>query len=281
MPGPGDAQAIRGPTRSRRYGVVVTDADVEVPLRGGNSSASVVRVGDTVRKPWLTSTEMTVGYLDALRQRGLDVPGSYGRDGKGRLVLDYVPGELAMDRGPLTPSLVNRIGALVREIHDQSAGLAVPPDWPTLLPSPGSADLVCHNDLAPWNLVVDGDRLVFIDWDGAGPSTRLWDLAYAATSFGHLFPGEDPAVAVVRLVAFLEGYGADAELRHALPTMMVERARAMSDLFHTSSVTGREPWASMYALGHGEHWDGTVDYIARHEAIWVDGLARVALCQEI
>ncbi|MFC7487069.1 phosphotransferase [Knoellia sp. CPCC 206453] len=138
-----------------------------------------------------------------------------------------------MERGPLDTLLVRRIGALVREIHDRSVGLAVPDDWPVLLPAT-QPDLLCHNDLAAWNLIIDGDRLAFIDWDGAGPSTRLWDLAYAATSFGHVFPGENPSDALVRLVAFLEGYDAAADLRRALPVTMVRRAQAMHDLLRDS-----------------------------------------------
>jgi len=57
------------------------------------------------------------------------------------------------------------------------------------------------------------DRLVFIDWDGAGPSTRLWDLAYAAISFGHLFPDVHVRATADRLTAFLDGYDADDHLR--------------------------------------------------------------------
>jgi hypothetical protein len=37
------------------------------------------------------------------------------------------------------------------------------------------------------------DRWVFIDWDGAGPGSRLWDLAYAAHGFVPLAAGGDPA----------------------------------------------------------------------------------------
>jgi len=243
-----------------------SDRDDEA-LAGGHASASVVRIGDTVRKPWLPSTYRTVEYMRALRQRGIDVPEPMGRDDAGRLILEYVPGDLAMDRGPLDVAILRRIGALVRTIHEASLGLAVPDDWEVLIPA-DEPNLVCHNDLAAWNLIIDGERLIFIDWDGAGPSTRLWDLAYAAISFGHLFPTQQADLAARRLVAFVDGYDADDGMRSALPTTMSRRARAMHDLLRRSHESGHEPWASMFVQGHGEHWDATAEFIAQHEALW-------------
>jgi Ser/Thr protein kinase RdoA (MazF antagonist) len=244
----------------------VTNSDEEM-LTGGNASASVVRIGHTVRKPWLPTTELTFAYMSALRDRGIDLPQPLGRDDQGRLVLEYIPGELAIDRGPLDTSLLHRIGALVRTIHEASSGLPIPDDWEVLLPA-DRPNLLCHNDLASWNLVIDEERLVFIDWDGAGPSTRVWDLSYAAISFGHLFAGEDPDAAAGRLLAFLDAYDAEEPLRAALPTTMAQRARAMHGLLRRGHESGLEPWGSMYVEGHGQHWNDTVEFIARHEQTW-------------
>ena len=242
-----------------------------MPLEGGNAAAGVVRVGETVRKPWLPTSARTIEYMEALQAKGVDLPSTHGRDERGRLVLEFVPGELAQEIVPLATETVGRVGALVRTIHDASEGLPVPNDWEVLLPAE-EPDLVCHNDLAPWNLIIDADRLVVIDWDGAGPSTRLWDLAYAAVSFGHLFPGVDVDAAAARVTAFVDGYGADQGLRDALPRAMADRAEAMHELLRRSHETGREPWGSMYVNGHGEHWAGTREFVREHEDVWAAAL---------
>lgn len=242
----------------------------EERLTGGNASGLVIRVGETVRKPWLPTTARTVEYMASLRAHGIDVPGTHGRDEHGRLVLEYVPGTMAIDTAPLPDDVVRRVGRLVRSIHDASEPLGVPRDWPDgVLPAP-QRELICHNDLATWNLVIDGDRMVFIDWDGAAPSSRLWDLAYATISFAHLFPGADIDASARRLAAFLDGYGAETDLRLALPDAMTQRSRAMYDLLRDAhATTGLQPWASMYVDGHGDHWRATTELIGDHRAAWV------------
>ena len=215
--------------------------------------------------------------MAAVRESGVDVPEVLGRDALGRQVIEFVDGKLAMDLDrPLSIHELGRVGAIIRAIHDASEGFAatVEPHWEPAIPSPGS-DLICHGDLAPWNLIV-GPRWVFIDWDGSSPSTRLWDLAYAASAFTLADPTLSPAEAAERLAAFVSGYRADEALRSALPATMTERVAAMHHLLRSSNVAGVEPWATMYLSGHGAHWSAVLRYVERHQEWWRGALGNTA-----
>lgn len=240
----------------------------EHSLGGGNTSGAVVRIGDTVRKPWSRSTPSVLSFVEALRSSGIDVPQPLGRDECGRQLQEFVPGTLAIDRLPLPATVLLEVGRLVRAIHDASEHFVPDPQdvWETAIPAPGD-DLVCHNDLAPWNLIM-GDRLVFIDWDSSAPSTRLWDLAYAAQTFTLSDASISPAQAAQSLVAFVDGYGATGPLRKRLPVTMGCRVKTMYDLLRTSHETGREPWATMFSSGHGDHWRAVARYVGDHRPVW-------------
>jgi Phosphotransferase enzyme family len=243
-------------------------------LVGGNVADLVIRVGDTVRKPAGPHTLGVEALLEYLTAAGFTgSPRSLGRDDQGRHILEYVPGRLADTMPPLDADGLHRVGQLIRELHDASEGFAPPPDarWDVVIP-PDRCDLICHHDLAPWNLVRDGDRWVFIDWDGAGPGSRLWDLAYAAHGFVPFAPGGDPAADGPRLRALADGYGLDADQRTELPALLGAHTRGMFDLLRRSARTGRQPWARLYAAGHGDHWGPAADYIERHLDRWARAL---------
>jgi len=241
-------------------------------LAGGNASGTVMRVGDTVRKPWTDATASVAVFVSALRDQGIDAPEPRGRDERGRQVIEFVPGTLAMEGLRLTGADLRRVGRMIRGIHDASASYTPPADaiWRTAIPAPG-ADLICHNDLAPWNLII-GERWVFIDWDAAAPSTRLWDLAYAAQAFTLSDTAREPGEAAADLAALADGYGAGRMLRRGLPRAMEERTAAMLALLEGARSTGEEPWATMYADGHGVHWKKALQYVREHRSLWARAL---------
>lgn len=108
--------------------------------------------------------------------------------------------------------------------------------------------------------------------DGAGPGSRLWDLAYAAHGFVPLGAGGDPAADGPRLQALADGYDLDQRQRADLPGLIEAHTRAMYDLLRSAATAGTQPWARLYAEGHARHWGPAADYIARHHGQWLTAL---------
>jgi Phosphotransferase enzyme family len=254
----------------------------EIPLAGGNVSAGVVRVGDTVRRPAGPWTPAVHALLAHLREAGFHAaPRVLGLDDRGREVLEFVPGatiwpDRFADVGPR--ARLARVGRTIREFHDAVAGFIPPPDaaWQVAIPpeDDGGGEIIAHHDLAPWNLVASGETWTFIDWDGAGPGSRLWDLAYAVKAFVPL--SADPAWqrpdAAVRVRVLADAYGLDEQQRRRLAPMLGRRARAMHDLLAAGHAEGRQPWARLWAEGHGEVWRRDAEYARTHEEEWLAAL---------
>ena len=162
---------------------------------------------------------------------------------------------------------------MIRQFHDAVADFRPPAGaaWQVVIP-PDRTELIGHHDLAPWNLVLGEDRWVFIDWDGAGPGSRLWDLGYAAHGFVPMHAGGDPDVDGPRLRALADGYGLDTDQRRELPVLIGAHVRGMYDLLRRSAITGEQPWARLFAEGHGDHWGPAADYVERNTAAWTAAL---------
>src|SRR5690606_32366751 len=245
----------------------------EMPLDDGHTTPFVVRVGETVRKPWTASTDSVQRLVEHLRECVGDlVPEPWGSDEAGRQVWEFVPGTDALGELPLTTVEAERVGTSIRALHDAAASFTRRESdvWTTAMRRPGD-ELVSHNDLAPWNLIRGGERRAFIDWDGAGPTTRIADLAYAARSFAQLDHCHETEESVSVLRAILSGYGASADERAALVPAMIERAEAMRDLLVGSITTGAQPWASMAVSGHGEYWTSAAQHVRTHARLIADG----------
>ncbi|SEF26900.1 Phosphotransferase enzyme family protein [Amycolatopsis pretoriensis] len=249
----------------------------EIPLTGGNVSAGVVRVGDTVRRPagpWTPSVHALLGHLHSVGFPG--APRPLGLDERGREVLEFIDGDVPWPGRVdllLPDAAVVAVGELVRDFHDAVAGFVPPADaaWQVLMPADG-AEIVAHHDLAPWNLVAGRGRWAFIDWDTAAPGTRLWDLAYAANGFALLPEGAGVAEAARRMRLMADAYDLTEAQRHELVDLLGPRARAMHDFLGAQSAAGTEPWRKLWDTGHGTHWRRRADHLDRHRDAWLRAL---------
>lgn len=201
--------------------------DDEEILAGGNSTV-VTRAGGTVRRgtgPW---TPAVHELLAALRAAGItEVPTALGLDELGREILTYLPGDAAhypLPEWVWNVSILRRAGALLRRIHDASAGLArLELEWQ--LPTHEPAEVVCHNDVAPYNMLFEHGNLTgLIDFDTSSPGPRIWDVAYLAYRLVPL--GENGGSAapqgrdrLARLDALIEAYGVHFEHRNIFETV--------------------------------------------------------------
>ena len=122
------------------------------------------------------------------------------------------------------------IGAarLLRRYHDVVARFVPPPDARWRLVSPEPYEIICHNDWSPWNALFRGGRFaLMLDWDLAGPGSRLWDVANAAHSWTPLISGARAIPEIGerarRLRVFCDAYGLEdrSELLGAIRARLI------------------------------------------------------------
>ncbi len=202
----------------------------EIELHGG-THGPVVRIGDTVRRVPGAASQAIHALLRHLELVGFSgAPRCLGFDDKGREILTFIPGEVAVrgDGQPLpdyvrSDASLMQLGRLTRELHDATVGFEAPPgaEWSPLQGTPGDNEVICHNDLGPWNTVFcSGEPAAFIDWDGAAPAPRIWDVAYAVYRFVPFVPDEicltilgweKPPDRLSRMQVFCDAYGIEED----------------------------------------------------------------------
>jgi len=91
---------------------------------------------------------------------------------------DLVRGELELVReAPVTvPALLARLTLLAGE--SGRTDLAAAASWLADHPPRPAADVICHGDLHPFNLLADGGRVTVLDWSNALLAPRAYDVGY-------------------------------------------------------------------------------------------------------
>jgi len=191
----------------------------EIALRGGIAHrGTVVRVGDTVRRPVQSTSAATHALLRHLEAVGFEgAPRFLGIDADGREILSYIPGTTVLPPYPawaLSDEALVSVAELLRAYHDAVAGFDPAPHvWPPSPPTSFRGELVSHNDPNLDNVVFRDRRAVaLIDWDLASPGSRLWDVACAARMWAPVrpdahIPDARRGRALRRLRLFVDAYG--------------------------------------------------------------------------
>ncbi len=254
---------------------------ISEPLRGGNIN-DVRREGDVVVRtagPW---TDTVHHLLRHVRSRGfLLAPEPLSViDGKERL--QFFDGETVGDDEPWpqwawSDTLLCDAARAARAFHDAVSDIRFDelPCWripqldqtgSTLNPNPDT--VVCHNDLAPYNVVVEQGRLVgVIDWDLVAPGSRLWELAFMAWQWVPLhYPDlatrlgwREPDQLGRRLRLLCDSYGLDD--RNGLVDMIVARIEASRSGIQELASQGDPAFVRLMEEGHTHDMAATITHI--------------------
>jgi hypothetical protein len=222
--------------------------DSEEQFAGG--TATVVRVGDTVRRPTGPWTPAVHALLAHLAPRLPHVPRVLGEEPAGHEILTYLPGHVIdLDKEILTPGQIVSVVEWTRALHAAVADFHHPGPW-RYFPIPGPT-LIGHNDIAPYNICFDGDDVVGVfDWDMAGPTNPLAELAFIAWNCVPLWRDIGPELAARRLTLIAATYGGydGRQVLHAVPP----RIHLMLDGIPVAAAAGDPGMANLMALGEPE-----------------------------
>jgi 8-oxo-dGTP diphosphatase len=219
-------------------------------LPGGNVGGAV-RIGGTVRRPTGPWTPAVHRLLDHVRAAGLRaVPHVLGADERGREVLSYLPGTVVdVDTEVLTDAQLRDVTRWARELHEAVA--VRQHDGPWRFFGVDEPTVLAHNDLAPYNTCFEGDRLTGVfDWDLAGPSTPLLELALLAWTGIPLVRPVAARDAARRLEVMATAYGGltGQQILAAVP----QRVRLAVDGIRTAVADGDEQMRNLMLIGEPE-----------------------------
>ena len=255
--------------------------DEEVMVGGVNT---VARVGDTVRRPTGPWTPAVHALLTHLKARGFQgSPGVHGFDEQRREILDFVEGRVLdypLPDSVLTDDALRSVGELLREYHQATLGFVPPPDTAWYFEPHEPAEVLCHGDFAPHNLVFHGGRAAaVIDFDTAHPGPRVWDFAWTAFCFG--LSSMDDAGAPLdalgeqlrRVRVLADAYGLSPEEREALPDVTIARLRHLVAHIREQAAAGHPGFSTHVAEGHDIHYLAAVAKIDGSRDAMVAALA--------
>ena len=248
--------------------------DDEVTLTGGNMSV-VVRRGETVHRgagPWTPTVHR---LLEHLYVRGVDwLPRPLGMDGEGREVLTFLRGTVPAYPMPAwvwNENVLSTAAGWLASVHEASADFdSTGATWQ--LPAHEPEEVICLNDVAPYNMVFDEAQRLrgWIDVDVASPGPRVWDLAHLAYRLVPLTGDLDTGAGAPdldrcrdRLMRLCEAYaGAGDQVTVAPAEVLRVAVKRLEDLAQFTAA--RAAAGADHVLSHVALYDRDADWVTAH-----------------
>ncbi len=130
----------------------------------------------------LLSSLSGAGAVGAAFRLARQLPGALASTMAGLHALDPGPLRAALDVIDDVPVTVNGLLAMLEDGADGfgRSDLAAAARWLIAHPPAQTPEVVCHGDLHPFNLLVDGDQVTVLDWSVCMLGPRAHDVAFTA-----------------------------------------------------------------------------------------------------
>lgn len=245
---------------------------MQEPLDGGRDD--IYRKGNYVYRPAEAWTGHVHSYLRYLHDRGFNkVPFPYEIDRNGIEKISYVegnvyndilPNEVKCDEALISfCKLVKRFHDIGEEYIEALTGIE---EW--MLPVRTPIETMCHGDLAPYNIAMEGKEAVgIIDFDTLHPGPRLWDIAYSLYRWIPLMSPDNPESFGSeddkhrRLELFIRTYGLNNISNKEIIKCVIDRLEYLVSFMQKEAMNGNVVFIEDIEEGHLELYKKDLKYI--------------------
>ncbi len=242
-------------------------------LQGGREN-KILKIGNVVQRPAGAWTPAVHALLKHVIAQGFQrVPQPLGIDPDGTEHVSFIPGHVS--NYPLTPQALSQealtsAAELLRNYHDATVSFLENDlsQYQWQLPPRSPAEVICHGDFAPYNVVLDGNTAVgIIDFDTAHPAPRLWDIAYALYRWAPFTSANNPdGIGTIeqqtqRACLFCAHYGLAKDQRQHLPSVISERLEVMVQTILNGAAAGNEAFQANIRDGHHLLYQADIAYV--------------------
>lgn len=243
----------------------------------------VRRAGSKVFRPFRPWSPAVQAFLRHLESKGLDqVPRALGFEQREECV-SFLPGRVSaypLSGFAADDLVLSKVAVLLRRIHDASTSFAWEEyDGQWQLPPQEPPEVMCHGDVAPYNVAVQADGAVALfDFDTTHPGPRVWDVAYAVYRWSTLTHPENPAgfgttsARLRRARLFCDSYGLDDEARGALADTLIARLGSLIDFMVKQAGLGDRAYQNHLTEGHASAYERDIAFVREHRELISEAL---------